>query len=473
MNGDLPRRRFSPSRVLPYRVTTVVVIGAGQAGLAMSHHLDRRGIDHVVLERGEVANAWRHERWDSLRLLTPNWQCRLPGFRYAGPDPDGFMTMPEVVDFLHGYARKLSAPIHTATRVISVRSAPGGYRVVTDAGDWQCRAVVIASGACNLPVVPALASSLPASLHSLTTRDYRHPGQLAEGGVLVVGASATGVQLADEIQRSGRPVTLAVGEHVRMPRRYRGRDIQWWMEASGLLDQRFDEIDDIERARRLPSPQLMGSETSATLDLNALEARGVQRVGRLVGLRDHTLQFSGSLPAHCAAADLKLGRLLETFDAWARRRGLDGELAPPERFPPTRVPASPRLSLDLARGEIRTILWATGFRPDYRWLHVPVFDRKGRLKHHGGVVEAPGLYALGLPFMRRRKSSFIHGVDDDARELSDHLVGYLAGYLSDCPAGYPSDSSEEGEEGNRLARCGLPCRNRMDAHPRVVLTEGD
>lgn len=407
------------------RFVTVVVIGAGHAGLAMSRQLSRYSIDHVVLERGEVANAWRHERWDSLRLLTPNWQCRLPGFRYSGPDPDGFMTMPEVIHFIRDYARHVSAPVRAGTTVQSVMPATNGYRVVTDRGAWRCRAVALASGAFNLPMVPALASALPASVVSMTPRDYRSPAQLDEGGVLVVGASATGLQLADEIRRSGRSVTLSVGEHVRMPRLYRGLDIQRWMHAVGLLDQRYDEVDDIIRARRVPSPQLVGTTARVTLDLNALTDRGVRLVGRVVGLRDSTLQFSGSLAAHCAAADLKLGRLLNRVDQWAYASGMADVVAPPERLPPTRVSDAPPLSLDLKRGGIRTVLWATGFRPDYSWLQVPVLDRKGLLRHDGGVVDAPGLYALGLPFMRRRKSSFIHGSTDDTRDIAAHLTAYL------------------------------------------------
>ncbi|XKE46978.1 NAD(P)-binding domain-containing protein [Halomonas organivorans] len=408
------------------RAVTAVVIGAGHAGLAMSHHLAARGIDHVILERGEVANSWRKERWDSLRLLTPNWQCRLPGHRYTGPDPDGFMTMPELIGFLDDYARRISAPIHPHTRVHSVRPGDAGYRVLTDRDEWRCRAVVLASGACNLPRVPALATALPSGIASLTLHDYRRPEALPEGGVLVVGASASGVQLAEEIQRSGRAVTLAVGDHVRMPRRYRGRDVQWWMEGAGLLDQRLDEVEDPERARHLPSPQLVGSPEHRSLSLGDLAAQGVRLVGRLAGLNGTRLQFSGSLHNHCAAADLKLDRLLETFDAWARAAGLDDALPAPERFAPTPVPERPCLGLDLARGEIGSVVWATGYRPDYRWLHLPVFDRKGRLRHRGGVVEAPGVYVLGLPFLQRRKSSFLHGADDDARELSAHLARWLA-----------------------------------------------
>jgi putative flavoprotein involved in K+ transport len=254
---------------------------------------------------------------------------------------------------------------------------------------------------------------------------YRNPGQLDEGGVLVVGASATGIQIADEIHRSGRPVTLAVGEHVRVPRVYRGRDIQWWMDAAGVLNERYDEIDDIGRARNVPSLQLAGSDDRRTLDLNSLTAIGVKHVGRLAGINDGKALFSGSLRNQCALADLKMNRLLDTIDEWAAAHGLDSEVGPKQRFAPTKVEASPPLGIDLKRGDIRTIIWATGFRPDYSWLDVPVLDRKGRVRHDGGVVDAPGMYLMGIPFLRRRKSSLIDGAADDARDLSAHLAAYL------------------------------------------------
>jgi putative flavoprotein involved in K+ transport len=416
------------------RTIATVVVGAGHAGLAMSACLAERGIDHVVLERGEVANSWRTERWDSLRLLTPNWQSRLPGFAYAGDDPDSFRTIPEVIDFIDGYARAIAAPVQTHTRVTSVRRADAGYLVRTDRGDWHSLTVVLATGACNITCVPKLADALPPAIRTLTPIDYRSPDQLEDGGVLVVGASATGVQLADEIHRSGRPVTLAVGEHIRAPRTYRGRDIQWWMDAAGVLDQRYDEVDDIERARRVPSLQLVGSPERAMLDLNVLRAMGVRLVGRLAGINDGRLQFSGSLANQCALSDLKLGRLLDAIDQWATESGLDGEVEPPHRFAPTRIDEAPMLTLDLARSGIRTILWATGFRPDYSWLEVPVLDRKGRLRHDGGVVASPGLYVIGLQFLRRRKSALIDGAGDDARDLSTHLAAYLHGRITEAAA---------------------------------------
>ncbi|HEX5091832.1 MAG TPA: NAD(P)/FAD-dependent oxidoreductase [Burkholderiales bacterium] len=405
--------------------TDVVIVGAGHAGLAMSRRLAERSIDHVVLERGEVANSWRTERWESLRLLTPNWQSRLPGYEYRGGDPDGYRTMPETVAFLQDYANLIGAPVRTHTAVTSVRRAEGGYKVSTTQGEWRSRAVVLASGACNLASVPRFGEALPAGVRSLTAHEYRKPSQLDPGGVLVVGASATGVQLADEIRRSGRPVTLAVGEHIRVPRRYRGRDIQWWMDAAGLLDLRYDEVDDLGRARNVPSLQLAGYADGRAVDLNALADLGVRLAGRLAGLRDGRALFSGSLRNQAALSDLKMNRLLDAIDAWAGAQGLDGGLPPPERYAPTRIEASPPLSLDLKGGGIRTVLWATGFRPDYSWLEVPVFDRKGRLRHQAGVLDAPGLYLIGAPFLRRRKSALIDGAGEDSRELAAHLAAHL------------------------------------------------
>jgi putative flavoprotein involved in K+ transport len=404
--------------------TTTVVVGAGHCGLAMSRYLADRSIDHVVLERGEVAHSWRTQRWDSLRLLTPNWMTRLPGYAYRGDNPHGYLAASEVAQLIEGYAKDTAAPVRANTTVTSVRQAERGYVVHTDQDSWHARSVVLASGASTVANVPALQHTVPAGITTLTPADYRNPSQLADGGVLVVGASASGIQIAGELHRSGRPVTLAVGEHVRMPRTYRGTDILWWMDASGLLDERYDQIPDLDRARNLPSMQLVGSDERTTVDLNSLSRLGVQLAGRLVGIRDGIAQFSGSLPNMFALADLKLGRLLDTIDAWATDAGVDSS-APPHRFAPTDVPARALLSIDLRSGEIRTILWATGFRPDLSWLGVSVIDRKGQVRHDGGVTASPGLYLMGMPFLRRRKSSFIDGAAADAADLSGHLAHHL------------------------------------------------
>jgi putative flavoprotein involved in K+ transport len=418
-------------RTTAIRNVTTVVIGAGHAGLAMSRCLCERSIDHVVLERGEIAHTWRTERWDSLRLLTPNWQSRLPGFSYNGNDPDGYRTVAEVIEFIAGYAKAISAPVLTHTTVTSVRSTETGYLVRTDQGDWLCRAIVVASGACNVADIPSIANKVPRSIMQLTAQHYRNPEQLADGGVLVVGASSSGIQIAQEIHRSGRPVILSVGEHIRAPRVYRGKDLEWWMDAAGVLDERYDEVDNIARARRVPSLQLAGTPDRSTLDINALTEIGVKLVGRIGGIsEDGKAQFSGSLRNMCKLSDLKMGRLLDRIDEWAQKNGFDDKANPPRRLPPTRVEPAPPLGMNLASGEIKAIIWATGYRPDYSWLEVPVLDHKGRLQHEGGVISSPGMYLMGTQFMRRRKSALIDGAGDDARDLSDHLVSYLCSRAS-------------------------------------------
>jgi putative flavoprotein involved in K+ transport len=284
--------------------------------------------------------------------------------------------------------------------------------------------------------VPKVAEAVPKTISTITSMQYRNPDQLDDGGVLVVGASASGTQIADEVQRSGRAVTLASGEHVRVPRVYRGKDIQWWMDAAGVLDETYDKIDDIVRARNVPSLQLAGYSDRRMIDLNSLTRLGVKLVGRVAGFNDGKAQFSGSLRNVCALADLKMNRLLNTIDEWANENELPDDVDPPHRFEPTAVEDSPPLLIDLDRAGIKTIIWATGFRPDYSWLDLPVLDRKGYIRHDGGVVdEAPGVYLLGMQFLRRRKSSLIDGVGDDARDLSAHLVSYLkAGKSSSRPA---------------------------------------
>lgn len=402
------------------RYISTVIIGAGQAGLAMSKCLSDRSVAHVVLERGEVAQSWTKDRWGSLRLLTPNWQSRLPGHSFTGPDPDGYMTMPQITGYLRDYAHRINAPVTEGTSVHSVTAHGNSFLVRTNKGDWICDHIVAASGACAQPKVPQIASAVPEGVAQLSLGTYKSPDQVAKGGVLVVGASASGVQIAAELCTAGRAVTLAVGDHIRAPRRYRGRDIQWWMDHCGVLDVRVEDVDDIERARRVPSFQLIGDDALDAIDLNALQAMGIILTGRLVGIQDGMAQFSGSLANHCALSDLKIGRLLGLFDEWAASMGIP-DLPEKQHLTPTSVPALPQLMCNLTNGAIRTIVWATGYTPDFSWLSLPVFGLKGELLHRQGVV-APGLYIMGLPFMRRRKSALIDGVGRDAEALADHLL---------------------------------------------------
>jgi putative flavoprotein involved in K+ transport len=345
---------------------------------------------------------------------------------YTGSDPDGFMTMPEVVEFIGSYAHSIDAPVQTSTTVTRVAATETGYQVITNRGAWNCATVVLASGACNEAKVPAIAAATPSGVASVTPLTYKSPEQLDHAGVLVVGGSATGVQLADEIHRSGRHVTLAIGEHVTMPRTYRGRDVFWWMEATGVLDERYDEVDDLVRARHIPSPQLIGTPERRSVDLNSLAALGIEVVGRLGTIRDGVALFSGGLANTCRLADLKLNRLLDRFDEWERRAG-GGLVEPPHRFEQTTVGTAATLDVDLRRRNIGTIVWATGFRPDHSWLDLPVLDHKGRVRHEGGVVnDAPGMYLLGGSLLRTRRSSYIGGASHDTEALADHLHRHLS-----------------------------------------------
>jgi putative flavoprotein involved in K+ transport len=415
--------RFPRKDLMDMRSTDAIVIGAGQAGLAMSHELARFGIDHVVLERGRVAERWRSERWDSLTMLTPNWMSRLPGHGYAGPDPDGFMTMPEIVGFLDDYARASAAPIEAATAVHALRSLGAAYLLETSRGTWRARVVVIATGHCGAPSVPRFAAGVAPTIRQTAPSDYRNPGMLPEGGVLVVGAGASALQIAEELRAAGREVLLSVGRHTRMPRTYRGRDIWWWMQRAGMLEDRAESQADIARARNQPSPQLIGAVPPRDLDLGTLRAMGVRMLGRMRGAAGHLVQFDDSLPACVAGAQKPLESLLARVDAVADALGAPREAwpAPLEDFAPG--PAR----LDLRAERIGCIIWATGHRRDNTWLRLPgLLDAAGEVRHRGGITPAPGLYVLGLRFLRTRSSSFLGGVGADATALAAEAAGHLA-----------------------------------------------
>jgi len=395
--------------------TETIIIGAGQAGLALSRHLRDGGRDHVLLERGRVAERWRSERWDSLALLTPNWLNQLPG---AEPltEPDGYLDRLGLIAHLEAYAA--GAPVHERTTVRRVRRTPHGYHVRTDRGDRHAANVVIATGDCDVPRVPPVAAAAPPWAYQLHAARYRRPDALPDGGVLVVGAGPSGQQLAAELRRAGRRVVLAVGRHARMPRRYRGRDVFDWLHAAGKLDAHTADVPNLAAARRAPSLPVSGAAGGEPLGLDHLARLGVVITGRLAGFAGHNAVFAGDLDEQMRDADRRLRRVLGQIDAHIARTAAPA--GPPENLPPVRFGASPA-ELDLADG-IGTILWATGYRRAYPWLQVPVIDEAGELVHSEGETAAPGLFALGLRFQRRRNSHFLGGVGDDAAQIAAAIV---------------------------------------------------
>jgi len=401
-----------------------VVIGAGHAGLAVSRLLTQAGREHVVLDRGRVGERWRTARWDSLRLLTPTWMTRLPQWHATG-DPDAFLSAGQFVQQLEEYAASFAAPVVSGTAVTTLTVGPDGcYDLHTDHGTWRARSVVIATGPHATPVVPD--GVRRAGLPVITSNRYRSPGRLDRGGVLVVGASASGAQIADELARSGRDVVLSVGRHTRLPRRYRGMDIFWWLEATGRLSRTIEEMPDPDAARREPSVQLVGRAGADTVesdvDLAALQRRGVRLAGRLQQLEGETARFSDGLPALTAEADRRMHAVLDSVDRYVARTGLTREVLAPVRPADVPVPVTPS-RLDLRAEGIRTVVLATGYRPDHAWVDLPVKHADGTFRQRQGVTDAPGVYVVGQRFQHRRDSAFIGGARHDAYAVVHHLTG--------------------------------------------------
>jgi putative flavoprotein involved in K+ transport len=399
--------------------TDVAIIGAGQAGLAMSRCLADRGIEHLLVERGGIADRWRSIRWPGLRLLTPNWMTRLPGHGYAGADPGGFMDRAALLRLLEDFGR--DAPVLARTTVHRLGTLGGRYLIDTDRGPIRARAVVIATGATDRPCLPEWAGAIGDAAQVLHTADHAGPAALPPGGVLIVGASASGVQIAREIAATGRRVTLSVGRHTRMPRRYRGRDVFEWLDAAGVLEDRWSDVPDLQAARRQPSMQLSGR---GRIDLGRLRRAGVRLTGRALGLSGGRVVLDRTLADEMKAGEVRTRRILSRIDAHIAAVGLDL----PRDQAAWRAPSPPAVTpdaVDLRRAGIGTVIFATGYRRDYGWLDLPVLDAGGELIHRGGVLPLPGLYALGLRFLRRRSSNFIDGVGRDAEELAAHLAAHL------------------------------------------------
>jgi putative flavoprotein involved in K+ transport len=405
----------------------VLVVGAGQAGVAMSEHLNRYGIPHLVLERHRIAERWRSERWDSLVANGPAWHDRFPGLEFAGIGPDDFASKEQVADYFAAYAEKFGAPIRCGVEVTSVRKNTGrpGYRVETSDGVIEARYVVAATGPFQRPVIPAIVPD-SAGLLEIHSSSYRNPQQLPDGAVLVIGAGSSGVQIADELQKSGRQVYLSVGPHDRPPRSYRGRDFVWWLGVLG----KWEAATPPAGAEHV-TIAVSGACGGHTVDFRTLAASGIKLVGLTASFDNGTMQFAPDLGDNIANGDANYLSLLDEADAYIERNGLDLPEEPDARVlgPDPECVTTPVLELDLARAGVTSIVWATGFAVDYSWLQVNAFDDNGKPKHQRGVSSEPGVYFLGLPWQSRRGSSFIWGVWHDAKYLADHIQmqrGYLA-----------------------------------------------
>ncbi len=404
---------------MPVEIVDTLVVGAGQAGVAMSEHLGKAGVSHLVLERSRIAERWRSERWDSLVANGPAWHDRFPGMEFPGTGPDGFPGKEAVADYFEAYAAQIEAPIRCGVEVKSVERHVGrpGFRVETSEGVIEAQNVVAATGAFQVPIVPDLIADAPDVTQMHSTK-YRNPDQLAEGAVLVIGAGSSGTQIAEELLLAGRRVYLSVGPHDRPPRAYRGRDFCWWLGVLGKWDA------------ETPGPgtehvtiAVSGARGGYTIDFRRLAARGMTLLGRTVSFDGTELTFSQDLAGNLARGDANYMALLDEADAYAARNGIDLPEDPEARMiePEPDCVANPILNLDLAQAGIRTVIWATGFASDYSWLKVDVFDERGRPRHQRGVSAERGIYFLGLPWQSRRGSSFIWGVWHDAKHLADRI----------------------------------------------------
>lgn len=404
---------------MPVEIVDTLVVGAGQAGVAMSEHLGKAGVNHIVLERSRIAERWRSERWDSLVANGPAWHDRFPGMEFPDLDPDGFPTKEAVADYFEAYAKQIDAPIRCGVEVKSVERHVGrpGFRVETTEGIIEAQNVVAATGAFQVPIIPDLVANAPNIVQMHSTK-YRNPDRLPEGAVLVIGAGSSGTQIAEELLSSGRSVYLSVGPHDRPPRAYRGRDFCWWLGVLGKWDA------------ETPGPgtehvtiAVSGAHGGYTIDFRRLARRGMTLLGRTIAFDGAALTFSEDLQQNLARGDANYMALLDEADAYAKRNGVDLPEDPDARKvePEPDCVANPILSLNLAQAGIRTIIWATGFTSDYSWLKVDAFDERGRPKHQRGVAAERGIYFLGLPWQSRRGSSFIWGVWHDARYLADRI----------------------------------------------------
>jgi putative flavoprotein involved in K+ transport len=399
------------------RSVNVAIIGGGQAGLATSWHLNQAGVDHVVLESGRVAETWRSRRWDSFCLVTPNRFVQLPGAPYDAPDPDGFMLLAQLIDHFQSWANSFDAPVEGNTTVTSLEEDKGGFLLRLPSGTINARTVVVATGAYQRPYRPAGAELLPHDVVQLFAEEYSNPAALPPGAVLIVGSGQTGCQLAEELHQSGRKVYLACGRCVWIPRRLEGHDLVWWMVESGFMDRTPDKLPS-PAARLLGNPQATGHDGGRDLHFRVLHDMGVELLGRYAGAEGSKLQFADDLAASVDFGDARLADLLKFVEASCVAKGTKAPTF--EMPPPLRIKT--RTELDIARDGIGTVIWTSGYRPDYGWVKLPVFDGMGFPVQVDGCSTVPGLYFMGVHWMRKNKSSILLGVGEDAEVVARHIV---------------------------------------------------
>jgi putative flavoprotein involved in K+ transport len=399
------------------RSVDVAIIGGGQAGLSTSWYLKQAEVDHVVLEAGRVAETWRSRRWDSFCLVTPNWTVQLPGAKYSGSDPDGFMLLAELVDYFQSYANSFEAPLEEDSTVTTLEASGGEFLLTLASGAIKARSVVVATGAYQRPHRPAGAESIPDGVTQLFAEEYSNPAGLPPGAVLVVGSGQTGCQLAEELHQSGRRVFLACGRCVWVPRRLQGRDILWWMIESGFMDRTPDKLPS-PVARLLGNPQATGHDGGRDLNFRVLHEVGVELLGRYVGADGSTLHFADDLAASVDFGDARLVDLMKFVETYCAANGT----TPPtvEMPPPLRIKT--RSELDIARDGIGSVIWTSGYRPDYGWMKFPVVDEMGFPVQTDGRTSVPGLYFMGVHWMRKGKSAILYGVGEDAEIVARQIV---------------------------------------------------
>lgn len=405
---------------------SVVIVGAGQAGLSLSHYLQQRGIDHLVLEKRTPMHAWRTQRWDAFCLVTPNWQCKLPGHDYAGDDPHGFMKKDEIIRYLDAFLAKVDPPMLTGVTVQHVKPMPqGGYTVQTSVGAFTADQVVVASGGYHQPIIPRLAERLPAHIEQIHSEQYRNPASLPEGEVLVVGSGQSGAQIAEDLHLAGRKVHLAVGDAPRCARFYRGRDVVDWLADMNYYDMPVNEHPLREGVRDNTNHYVTGRDGGRDIDLRRFAREGMQLYGQLEGFEDGALQFLPNLRENLDHADRIYNGINASIDKHIAAKGI--EAPPPSVYEPVWSPAEERTRLDLAAAGITSVVWCIGFAPDFAWVDAPVFNGRGHPVHLRGVTREPGLYFLGLPWLHTWGSGRFSGIARDAAFLGDAIAAQAAG----------------------------------------------